>query len=70
MAKVKNQNIYSSSPATLNKLAEEYEFIGRRVEVSGDRLTVFALPETWKKKIRAERKLQARREARGEWGTT
>lgn len=69
MAKARNQRIYSNDVNELTRLADEYSFVGRRVNLDVRRreLTVFALPETWKKKIAKERRLEALREARHGW---
>lgn len=64
MAKAKDMRIASSDPAELVRLQEDYEFVGRRTEIQGDTLVVFALPKTWKRKQAKERRLAALRAER------
>ena len=40
---MKNHVIYGDE-ATLVRLREEYEFVGRPCEIQGDKLVVFAIP--------------------------
>lgn len=58
MARVRNQQITSSNPGTLTRLAEEYTFLGREVKLDlrDHKLTVFALPLDSKKKRKQENK--------------
>lgn len=58
MARVRNQHISSNDPEVLVRLAEEFTFLGREVKLNLDerKLTVFALPLTYKKKRRLENK--------------
>lgn len=63
MAQIKNQVIYTSDFDTLNRLADEYRFVGRevRVEPRKSRLVVLALPSTYKRKEEREKKLRKRK---------
>lgn len=64
MAKSQNQNIYSSDADYLRVLEEEFTFIGRRTHLSAKegRLTVFAMPATWKRKQKKENRHRRRDE--------
>ncbi len=67
MAKVKNLVLYPSSQTELYRLKQEYEWIGREVDISrdahGQKIIVRALPRKYKKKEQAEAKLKAKKEA-------
>lgn len=59
--KVKNARHYGD-PATLQRLKEEAEYIGRDTKIEGDCLIVFALPRRSKKKSREKQKRDKRLE--------
>lgn len=63
MTKVKNQTVYSSDLRHLRALQEDFAFIGRnsRVDEKEGRLTVFALPATWKRKEKKEARQRRRK---------
>lgn len=67
MAKAKNLVLYPNSATELYRLKQEYEWMGREVDIvrdpSGDKLVVLALPRKYKKKEQAEAKVKAKREA-------
>lgn len=64
MSAIKNLVIRGSQEELIRQL-EEYKFIGREAELdlSAGKLTVFALPRSYKKKRVAEAKLAARRQS-------
>lgn len=55
----KNYVIYDADPQRLNRLAEEYRWLGREVDQDLDKITVLAMPRTWKRKQKKERRLRA-----------
>lgn len=65
MAKLTNLIIYPATQTELNRLKDEYEWMGRetRVEHSseGDKLIILALPTKYKKKQAAKQKLTERK---------
>lgn len=67
MTKAKNLVLYPTSATELYRLKQEYEWMGREVDIvkdpSGDKLVVLALPRKYKKKEQAEAKVKAKREA-------
>ena len=67
MAAIKNLVVYGTQEE-LVKALEEYKYIGREAELdlNAGKLTVFALPRSYKKKRAAEAKLAARRQAEDE----
>lgn len=50
MAAVKNQMFYNTDQTQLQRLADEYEFLGRRVSLKPGILTVFATETNTKKR--------------------
>lgn len=62
MAKSRNQTLYSSDLNHLHALQEDFTFIGRRTRIDEKegRLTVFALPATWKRKEKKENRRRRR----------
>jgi hypothetical protein len=59
MAKMKNYH-YHSDPNTIARLADEYRFIGREVEVpEPDHIVVLALP---RKKVKQQQEEKAEKE--------
>lgn len=55
---------YHSDPATIARLKEEYEFIGRHVQVpSPDHIVVLALPPVKKKQTKEEKEKTAKEKA-------
>lgn len=64
MSAIKNLVIRGTQEELIRQL-EEYKFIGREAELdlSEGKLTVFALPRSYKKKRVAEAKLAARRQS-------
>lgn len=65
MAKVRNHVIYPKNGKLLKALKEEYEWLGREVVISDDKLgkklIILALPRKSARKAKAEAKLKARR---------
>jgi hypothetical protein len=69
MSKVKNLVITFDNQESLMKMKEDYEFIGREVDVdmSELKLTVLTLPRKYKKKNIREAKIARKREAENEY---
>lgn len=59
MAKLKNHVIYDNDRSVLQRLAEEYQMIGRDTKLEPDRLIIFALPRRKQKNenVRKTRRL-------------
>ena len=64
MARVENLQIHPDDEQELDRLVEEYRFIGREVTVDrpGLTVTVLAMPSDYKRKRERDNRRQARRE--------
>lgn len=64
--KIKNQKIYSEDQEFLKRVAEDFDFIGRRYRLSPGLLTVFALQTRRKvKKVKTNTERNKRAESAG-----
>lgn len=50
MSRNKNQKVYSTDPEFLKRVLEDFIYLGRDAELTGDTVTVYALPRRRPKK--------------------
>lgn len=65
--KIKNHRIYSDDQEWLKRVAEDYDFIGRRYRLEQGQLTVFALQTRPKKRKSDKAKTQRNKRAEKEY---